>query len=211
MKILITGANGFIGTYITAGLLKNNYEVICAVRDVEATKRKFPNVEVIQCDFNNDLSPQDWVNRLNKIDIVINVSGVLTSSSSNKIENVHVNGPKALFEACVIAKIKMIIHISALGIAEGKTTAYALTKKTTEEYLQKLEDIDWVILQPSLIYASGCYGGTSLFRALATSPYFIPLIGDGLQQFQPIHMDDLTKVIIHCTEREGKIRRLLKK
>ncbi|WP_228368739.1 hypothetical protein [Rickettsia bellii] len=45
---------------------------------------------------------------------------------------------------------------------------------------------------------------------LATLPYFIPLIGDGLQQFQPIHIEDLAKVIIHCVERKGKICRLLK-
>ena len=67
-----------------------------------------------------------------------------------------------------------------------------------------------MILQPSLVYASGCYGGTSLFRALATLPYFIPLVGDGSQQFQPIHMDDLTEVVTHCVKREGPIKRLLK-
>lgn len=80
-----------------------------------------------------------------------------------------------------LLNVQRIIHISALGIDDEKNTAYALTKKAAEAYLQKLENIDWVILQPSLVYASGCYGGTSLFRALATLPYFIPLIGDGLQ------------------------------
>ncbi|WP_395477706.1 NAD(P)H-binding protein [Rickettsia endosymbiont of Pantilius tunicatus] len=143
---------------------------------------------MIHCDFNTALSPQDWINKLEKIDIVINASGVLTSSRANNIENVHVNGPKALFKACTITNVKRIIHISALGIDDEKNTAYALTKKVTERYLQKLENIDWVVLQPSLIYANGCYGGTSLFRALATLPYFIPLIGEGLQQFQPIHI-----------------------
>ncbi|WP_342267537.1 DUF2269 family protein [Candidatus Tisiphia endosymbiont of Empis tessellata] len=67
-----------------------------------------------------------------------------------------------------------------------------------------------MILQPSLVYTSGCYGGTSLFRYLSALPWFIPLIGDGSQQFQPIHMDDLTKVVVNCTKREGKICRVLK-
>ncbi|AEV92578.1 NAD-dependent epimerase/dehydratase family protein [Candidatus Rickettsia barbariae] len=39
MRILVTGANGFIGSYITAELLKNNYKVICCVRDVESTRK----------------------------------------------------------------------------------------------------------------------------------------------------------------------------
>ncbi|AAL03602.1 unknown [Rickettsia conorii str. Malish 7] len=37
---------------------------------------------MIYCDFNIDLTPQSWINRLNNIDIVINVSGVLTSSNA---------------------------------------------------------------------------------------------------------------------------------
>lgn len=49
---------------------------------------------MIYCDFNIDLTPQSWINRLNNIDIVINVSGVLTSSHANNIDNVHVNGPQ---------------------------------------------------------------------------------------------------------------------
>jgi uncharacterized protein YbjT (DUF2867 family) len=32
MKILITGANGFVGSHIVEELTANNYEVICAVR-----------------------------------------------------------------------------------------------------------------------------------------------------------------------------------
>ncbi|ABE05397.1 Putative oxidoreductase protein [Rickettsia bellii RML369-C] len=112
------------------------------------------------------------INKLEKIDIVINASGVLTSSHANNIENVHINGPKALFKACTITNVKRIIHISALGIDDEENTSYALTKKVTERYLQKLENIDWVVLQPSLIYASGCYGGTSLFRAFSNITVF---------------------------------------
>jgi uncharacterized protein YbjT (DUF2867 family) len=210
VKVLVVGANGFIGSYITAELLKDNHDVVCAVRDIKATKRKFPNLEILACDFNNDTDQQKWLNNLQNIDVVINVSGVLTSTNNNKIENVHFFGPKALFDACILAKVKRIIHISALGIDNEKTTDYAITKKKIDNYLKTLKNIDWVILQPSLVYTSGCYGGTSLFRSLSALPWFIPLIGDGSQQFQPIHMDDLTKVVVNCTKREGKICRVLK-
>jgi uncharacterized protein YbjT (DUF2867 family) len=209
LRIFITGANGFIGSYITARLLKDGYEVICAVRDVEATKLKFPSTQVIHFDF-NDINSQNLAYHLNDIDIVINVAGLLQSSGKNKIDNVHVNGPKILFDACVKAGVRRIIHISALGIDNENTTEYALTKKIADNYLKTIENIDWVILQPSLVYASGCYGGTSLFRALATLPYFIPLVGDGSQQFQPIHIDALTAAVAHCVKKEGAIKRLLK-
>jgi uncharacterized protein YbjT (DUF2867 family) len=210
VKVLIVGANGFIGSYITAKLLRDGQKITCAVRNIEAAKRKFLGTEIVYCDFNKDIHSEIWLEKLQNIDVVINVAGLLTSTGKNKIENVHINGPKALFNACILAKVKRIIHISALGIDEEKTTDYALTKKATDIYLSTLENIDWVILQPSLIYASGCYGGTSLFRALASLPYFIPLVGDGMQQFQPIHIDDLTDVVLSCIKKEGEIKRILK-
>jgi uncharacterized protein YbjT (DUF2867 family) len=210
MKILVVGANGFIGQSITAKLIQDGQDVICAVRDVDSTKRKFPGLHVIHCDFNTDTTPEQWLPKLQNVDVVINVAGLLTSVGKNKIQNVHVNGPKALFDACVLAKVKRVIHISALGIAEEETTDYALTKKAADHYLASLKGIDWLILQPSLIYASGSYGGTSLFRALASLPYIIPLIGDGSQQFQPIHMDDLTDALLACIKKKEKIFKTLK-
>ena len=44
MKILICGANGFIGSYITAYLLQMNYHVICCSRNVTQMQQKFPGV-----------------------------------------------------------------------------------------------------------------------------------------------------------------------
>ena len=210
MRVLIVGASGFIGSYIAASFLNDNHQVVCCVRDVEKTKGRFPLAQVVACDFNVDITPESWIEKLENIDVVVNVAGVLNSSGDNKIDNVHIKGPQALFEACEQAKIKRIIHISALGIDDEKTTDYSITKKATDNYLQTITTIDWVILQPSLVYASGCYGGTSLLRGLASIPYFIFLMGDGSQQFQPIHMSDLTNVVLHCAKRDSEIKRTLK-
>lgn len=204
--IAIIGANGFIGSYITAKLLKEGNHVICAVRDVNRSKLKFPSAEVVHIDFN---SP-DIKLVLSETDVVINAAGVLGSSEGNNITQVHSLGPINLYNQCIKAGVKRIIHISALGIDDENTTDYALTKKEADNYLKKQKNIDWVILQPSLIYASGCFGGTSLFRSLATFPYFIPLVGQGEQKFQPIHIDDLTEIISVLTKKEGKIQKVLK-
>lgn len=210
MRVLIVGASGFIGSYITAAFLNDNHDVVCCVRDVEKTKDRFPLAKVVACDFNIDITPESWISRVENIDVVVNVAGVLNSCGDNKIENVHIKGPQALFKACGNAKIKRIIHISALGIDEEKTTDYSITKKTADNYLQAITTVDWVILQPSLVYAGGCYGGTSLLRGLASIPYFIFLMGDGSQQFQPIHMSDLTNVILYCAKRDKEIKKTLK-
>src|SRR5206468_10482328 len=63
-------------------------------------------------------------------------------------------------------------------------TEYALTKHAAEQSLKAL-DLDWVILRPSLVYAEGSHGGTSLLRALAAFPWITFLPGNGEQPFQP--------------------------
>ncbi len=210
MRVLITGASGFIGSYITAAFLRDGHDVVCAVRDVGRTNAKFPLAEVIHCDFNYDITADSWLKRLDKIDVVVNVVGLLNSVGSNKLDNVHIHGPKALFDACVKAKVKRVVHISALGIDEEKTTEYSKTKKVTEDYLKSLSGIDWVILQPSLVYANGAFGGTSLLRSLAAVPYLTFLMGDGSQQFQPLHISNLTDTVLFCAQKEGEIKKLLK-
>lgn len=135
MRVLIVGASGFIGSYITASFLNDHHEVVACVRDIEKTKNRFPLAKVIKCDLNIDITPKSWINRLKNIDVVVNVAGVLNSSGDNDIENVHIKGPQSLFEACSNVKVKRIIHISALGIDEEKTTEYSITKKSTDNYL----------------------------------------------------------------------------
>lgn len=128
--------------------------------------------------------------------------GVLTSSKKDDIKNIHTTSTIALFEACKQSKIKKLIHISALGIDEENSTAYSITKKQADNHLKTIREIDWVILQPSLVYAAGSYGGTSLLRALSALP-IIPLIGDGKQEFQPIHIQDLCNVVLNLIEKKS--------
>lgn len=205
-NVFIIGASGFIGSHIVSYLLLKGYRVRCAVRDTEAFRLKFHGVEVVQCDFNRAVSLIQWQQYLKDVDVVINAAGVLDTSSTNRIENVHMHGPQLMLQAAVQTKVTRIVHISALGIEAEYDTLYASTKKQFEEYCAEQSQIDWVILKPSLVYANNCYGGTSLLRGLATLPYVIPLIGDGDQIFQPIHMDDLVSIIEYCVSYKGTIR-----
>lgn len=57
MRILITGANGFIGSQIVATLSLSGHHIICAVRKQRENQITFPNCEIIFCDFNQDITP----------------------------------------------------------------------------------------------------------------------------------------------------------
>lgn len=197
MNILITGATGFIGRHISARLLKE-HKLILAVRDIASAKRRFPGCDVVPIDMNKMTNPEQWTPLLKGVDAVVNCAGILQSTRTQRAEAIHDLSPKALFDACVQLGIRKIIQISAISADSEANTEYATTKKSADDYLGTL-DIDWVVLRPSLVYGHGSYGGTSLLRGLAGLPV-IPLVGGGMQKFQPIHISDLCKTVVRCLD-----------
>ena len=192
MNILILGANGFIARHIVAKLAAEHH-IMAAVRKQSLLLSHIENVQQIEINFLKFTTPQHWLSLLDNIDVVINCIGVFNTRDSKTMWDIHYHVPKQLYMACITAAVSKIIHLSALGIDHGKNP-YARSKLAIEQQLSKLA-IDHVIIRPSMVYGSGSYGGTSLFRVLAAMPGVILLPGAGQQLLQPIHMDDVTIII----------------
>jgi uncharacterized protein YbjT (DUF2867 family) len=199
MKVLLTGANGFIGRYLLAGLVDAGHQVVPAVRDPAAMDWALPTPASIKIDFNRDVDPEDWLPRLQGIDAVINCAGILHARPGQSIQAIHALAPKALFAACQTAGVRRVIQISAISADTSAGTAYAQTKLEADSFLMAT-DLDWIVVRPSLVYAEGAFGGTALLRALACVPFVLPLVGRGEQLFQPIHVDDLTAAVCRLLE-----------
>lgn len=175
MNILLTGASGFIGRNIAAAL-------IAAGHQFKPVARRYG------IDFADMLAPEDWLPHLAGIDAVINSVGIIGESGDQRFDSLHTLAPAALFRACAQAGVRRVIQISALGADETAFSAYHLSKRAADEVLRGLE-LDWFVLRPSLIYGRG---GTSaeLFMRLASLP-LIPVLGDGQQALQPVHIGDV--------------------
>jgi len=194
VRILLTGANGFIGRYLLARLLAAGHDVVPAVRRPEETDRLLPAPASIAVDLNRDTDAAAWLPRLAGIDAVVNCAGILQGRPGQSIAAIHHAAPIALFAACRQAGVQRVVQISAISAEAGAGTAYAETKRAADAALAA-SDLDWVILRPSLVYAEGAFGGTALFRALAALPA-IPVVGAGDQVFQPIHVDDVAATVL---------------
>jgi len=188
MRVLITGATGFIGSSLTSALLAAGHQVRCAVRNPDAIKVVHPEAEAVQVDFMSYHSDADWLPHLEGVDAVINAVGIIAESTHSTFEALHAKAPSALFDACAEAGVRRVVQISALGADEKATAAYHLSKKAADDHLRSL-DLDWVIVQPSVVFGTGG-ASTAMFRMMATLP-LVPLIGKGHQRLQPIHISDL--------------------
>ena len=206
MHILLLGANGFIGKYLTARLLRDGHRVTGVVRDAEAFLRRFPDAEAQREDLNDMIKPEHWEPLLPEVDAVVNCAGLLRPGFGNDVTAVQSRSPKALFYACQEAGIRKVVQISAVNLEVD--TDFARSKADADDYLQTCA-VDWTILRPSLVYAKDSYGGTSLMRALAACPFVTPVPSAGANDFQPIHVEDLADTVAQALEDPAFGRQIL--
>lgn len=196
MRILLTGASGFIGQHLLRALLAEGHHVVCAARTVHNTSD--PRLSFVHADFTQDSDKSVWLARLAEADVVINTVGIFREHGAQTFARVHTETPCALFAAAAeSASVRMVIQLSALGADEHADTPYHLSKKAADDYLAGLpprSSQQAYIVQPSLVYGPG---GTSAraFKALASMPFTFRF-GTAPQLVQPIHVDDLVAAIL---------------
>jgi uncharacterized protein YbjT (DUF2867 family) len=205
LRILVVGAAGFIGRHILAELVAAGHHVTGAVRHPSRLKQAFPSVKFVARDLARDLDASAWRGRLAGVDAVVNTAGLLRGPD---MEAVHVVGPAALYRASADAGVKRAVLVSAISARADVDTDYARSKLAGERVLKE-SGLDWVLLRPSLVYAKGSFGGTSLLRGLAGLPFVIPVPGDGTQVFSPIHAGDLAHVIRIACESDRLVGQVL--
>lgn len=205
MRVLLTGASGFIGQQIYWQLIRSGHQVRVAVRDPAAFMARFPDADTVLADFACHHSVQDWLPHLldehgqPALDAVINAVGIIREQPGQSFDALHYRAPAALFDACVQARVSRVIQISALGSDEQAESRYHLSKRAADQHLARLP-LNWTVLRPSIVWGVGA-GSSELFRALAALP-LTPVIGQGEQQLQPIMVPDLVKAVLLCLERD---------
>jgi uncharacterized protein YbjT (DUF2867 family) len=197
LKVLVTGANGFIGRHLIVPLLARGHQVVGTVRCPDRFTHLFPALAYVRADFTKDQRPEDWLPRLADIDVVVNTVGIFVEQGTQTFDVIHTATPRALFTACAQTGVQRVIQISALGADSQARSRFHLSKRAADDYLTSL-DLDWVIVLPSLVFGAGGQSA-SLFTMLATMPLLV-MPGKGHQRVQPIHVDDLTGAIVALLE-----------
>jgi len=193
MRVLVTGASGFIGHHLVCTLLHEGHEVVACVRKPDSYRKRFPGIPAIGVDYVHDTHPHAWQLRLKGIDAVINTVGIIHESGGNTFHALHRETPIALFKACEQVGVKKVIQISALGADDSAFSQYHMSKKAADDYLAQTS-LDWVIVLPSIVYGPGAKS-MQFFKILAALP-ITPLVDKGDQPLQPIHITDVCHAVL---------------
>lgn len=198
MRVLLTGASGFIGSHVAAALLARGHEVLAAGRHPGRDAR----MGFVPADFVHDSEKAVWMARLKGVDVVVNAAGIFRASAGGAtFAAVHEAGPRALFAACAAAGVRYVVQVSALGADAGAVSAFHASKRAADDALSALPVRGCIVL-PSLVY--GAAGASArLFRILASMPLAVQL-GSAQQLVQPVHIDDVTAAISSLVEQAGQ-------
>lgn len=225
MKILVTGATGFIGSYLIPRLLEKNHHVRLLVRDVDKARKMFSNeCEIIYGDITEKETLKECCD---SIDIIYHMAALMGHDSPSpeafqRFRLVNVEGVRNIIEEAKKVDIKKFIYISstaALGlqkitVVNEKTvckpyTPYQVSKREAE--LLVINEIEKnhfpaIIIRPSMIYGPG-FKGDFLTMAKVCKTGFFPKIGKGKNLSPALYITDLVSALADFTEK-GRIGEL---
>ena len=171
MKILITGASGFIGSFIVEEALRRGFETWAAVRG--SSSRQFLTDERIHFIELNLSSEEQLKEQLkdHQFDYVVHAAGVTKCLNKADFHRINTEGTQNLVRAIQALKmpLRRFVYISSLSIMgairekqpyteilesdEAKpNTAYGRSKLEAEQWLDTVEDLPYVILRPTGVY-----------------------------------------------------------
>ena len=188
MKVLITGANGFIGSYLVRYFKEQGFEVQALIH--KAYRAALPNVEYRQFDlqsFGSDIIPKD-------VDTVIHTAYIPYSKGSNSDE-INISSTKRLLDISRKKKIPNFIFLSSFSAKPDALSHYGQNKWQ----LQQLFDLEReLVLRPGLVLGNG--GLFQNMHNMIRNGKTIPMIGGGKQELQTIFIEDLAKAIQSAVE-----------
>lgn len=172
MKILITGASGFIGSFIVEEALRRGFETWAAVR--RSSSREYLRDERIKFIELNLSSKEELVEQLRgkDFDYVVHAAGVTKCLHREDFRRINTEGTKNLADALLELQmpLKRFVFVSSLSIfgaireqqpyeeiRESDTpqpnTEYGRSKLAAEQYLEQLGNrLPYIILRPTGVY-----------------------------------------------------------
>jgi len=191
-RIFVTGAAGFVGSYLVPMLINAGFKVTILIRLKKESKILPGGVKVIVADLSKK---GPWQNKLKGHDVLIHLAAEISSTDPNMFEKNNVVATTNLIKAAKYAKIKKIILFSSAAVTSIRKDLYAQTKEKQEKIVIGSK-INYLILRPSMIYGPGDTKNIGWLINLIKKLPAVPLPGGGHFGRQPIFIDDIARIVV---------------
>ena len=215
-NILITGASGFIGSFLVEGALNRGYTPWAGVRKTSSRKYlQHPDIQFIELDFSSQTelkkSLETYKNEQGKFETIIHCAGV--TKSKNKEEFIQFNYDQTRCFIDTLIELDMVpsqfVFISTLSVfgpikednyqpieendKPQPNTAYGLSKLKTEEYIQSLPNFPYLLFRPTGVY--GPREKDYFMMAQSIKNHFDFSVGFKKQEITFVYVKDLVEAV----------------
>lgn len=220
MRVVITGATGFVGSRLVERLLSEGHNVLVLTRNLDAAQKKFSNSPNLEIAAYKPTDSGSWQEVISGCDGVVNLAGEpiaeerWTPERKQEILDSRKLGTQKIVEAIAQANPKpsVLVNASAIGYyGTSETTTFDETSAAGADFLaqvcqeweaeaQKVTQVGvrLVILRLGIVLGMGGAIAKMItpFKLFAGGP-----IGSGRQWFSWIHREDLVNLIIQALTR----------
>lgn len=188
MKILVTGATGFVGPSIVQALRAADREVRVLAREpARAAGLTAMGVEVVAGDVTDPASLEAAIDGCTR---VVHLVAIIKGRPAD-FERVMTVGTQNVVAAAKSAGCERFVLMSALGTSDPPTVPY-YAAKLAEEREVEASGLEYTIFRPSFIFGPGGGALATFMRQVKLSPV-VTVIGSGKQRSQPIWRDDVAE------------------
>lgn len=222
MKILITGASGFVGSFLVEEALNRGFEVWAGIRKssskryLQDNRIQFIDLHYADMDkLKNQLT--GFQSKFGKWDYIVHNAGVTKCKDKRDFDTINYQYTRNLADALIACemlpeKFILISSLSAWGPVKEASglpimlndlpnpdTKYGKSKLKAETYLRNLPHFPYIILRPTGIYGPRDKDYFLMFKAVKQGVEF--LVGRKPQYITFVYVKDLVKVVFLAMEK----------
>ncbi|WP_318422430.1 NAD-dependent epimerase/dehydratase family protein [Photobacterium leiognathi] len=209
MNILLTGASGFIGSYLKSDI--DVKTIVIRTNEIDNCKSYYKIDSLTE--------NTDWINAFDEIDCIIHLAGLAHSNkfTDSDYYSVNTQGTLKLANDAAKAGVKRFVFVSSIGVNGSITEAgkmfshssdvsphniYAKSKLEAEIGLKKIAEqtgLEVIIVRPTLVYGPNAPGNFGLLAKLVAK---LPLLPFGLVSNKRsfIAVQNLTDLLLTCAK-----------
>jgi len=204
-RILVLGASGLIGRFVTDDLRARGFHAIGAARGYSASQK----TSALDLELPLLALDSSALARLigdHGIEIVVNCVGLLQDAPGNRVGAVHRDFVARLLQAIKASgRTIRLVHISIPGAGTHDRTAFSATKREAERLIAA-SGVAYAILRPGFVIAPSAYGGSAMVCALAALPFALPAALSATA-FQPVMVEDVAATVAWLAARDIEDKR----
>jgi len=205
MKILVTGAAGYVGNNTVRRLVEKGKPVRAMVRNVEKAKKRLADVadkiEIVKGDVTDreSLAPL-----MQDVTTVIHLVAIALEKGGMTYEEINYQGTVNIVDAANEAGVARFINMSQNSADSSLPYRFLKSKGRAQEYVAQHAP-DWTALRPSAIFGPQDEFFNSIARLVRLTPVIYPLIGGGTAEFQPVSVYDVSEAIVRSLDDDTTI------